>query len=192
RFQRAAPSAQRPRRARDAPSREQRLLRRDPPVAWRAPEAAGAPSRPQPAERRRACRVGTSHVQTRRVRPLQQQACVPCVQRALRTPGQRQMIAKLAPVKRIFDKLTELQWAWLLVMRLGVGCEFLLSGWGKLHRLDEITAYFEKLHIPAASIQAPFIATLEFVGGLLLMLGLGTRIFGFLLGCTMIVAMLTA
>lgn len=102
------------------------------------------------------------------------------------------MIAKLAPVKRIFDKLTELQWAWLFVMRLGVGCEFFLSGWGKLHRLDEITAYFEKLHIPAASIQAPFIATLEFVGGLLLMLGLGTRIFGFLLGCTMIVAILTA
>ena len=58
-------------------------------------------------------------------------------------------------------------------MRLGVGALFLLG-------------------IPAASIQAPFIAPLEFVGGLLLMLGLGTRIFGVLLGCTMLVAILTA
>ena len=102
------------------------------------------------------------------------------------------MSARLSSIKRVLDRLTELQWVWLFVMRLGVGCEFFLSGWGKLHRLPEIVAYFQKLRIPAASIQAPFIATLEFVGGFLLMLGLGTRIFGFLLGCNMLVAILTA
>jgi len=98
----------------------------------------------------------------------------------------------IALVQRIFDKLTELQWVWLLVARLGVGCEFFLAGWGKLHKLHEFAAYFEKLKIPLASVQAPFIATLEFAGGLLLMVGLGTRVIGSLLGCTMIVAMLTA
>ena len=102
------------------------------------------------------------------------------------------MSARVSSINRVVDRLTELQWVWLFVMRLGVGCEFFLSGWGKLHRLPEIVAYFQKLRIPAASIQAPFIATLEFVGGFLLMLGLGTRIFGFLLGCNMLVAILTA
>ena len=98
----------------------------------------------------------------------------------------------LSRIRRIYDLLSDLQWVWILVARLGVGGEFLLSGWGKLHRLDKLVAYFQELKIPAAAIQAPFIATLEFVGGLLLLVGLGTRIFGFLLGCTMVVAMLTA
>ena len=102
------------------------------------------------------------------------------------------MTALLSRVGRVFSKLTELQWAWLFVARVAVGCEFFLSGWGKLHRLDKLVGYFRELGIPAASIQAPFIATLEFVGGFLLMLGFGTRIFGFFLGCTMLVAILTA
>ena len=98
----------------------------------------------------------------------------------------------IALIQRTFEKLGELQWVWLLVARLGVGCEFLLSGWGKLHKLPEFVAYFEKLKIPLPSVQAPFISVLEFAGGLALMVGLGTRVFGFLLGCTMVVAMLTA
>jgi putative oxidoreductase len=98
----------------------------------------------------------------------------------------------VSKIQRVFEKLDELRWLWLLVARLGVGGEFLLSGWGKLHRLDKLIAYFTELKIPAPSLQAPFIATLEFVGGLLLIVGLGTRLFGFLLSCTMVVAMLTA
>ena len=53
----------------------------------------------------------------------------------------------IALVQRIFGKLTELQWVWILVARLGVGCEFFLSGWGKLHRLDKLIAYFHELKI---------------------------------------------
>jgi putative oxidoreductase len=102
------------------------------------------------------------------------------------------MLAKLSSIKRLFDKLTELEWLWIFVARVGVGCEFCLSGWGKLHKLHEFTAYFAQLGIPAPSIQAPFVAALECFGGLLLMLGLGTRIFGLMLGFTMIVAMATA
>ena len=39
---------------------------------------------------------------------------------------------------------------------------------------------------------AAFISTLELVGGICLMLGLGTRLFAALLSCTMVVAILTA
>jgi putative oxidoreductase len=76
--------------------------------------------------------------------------------------------------------------------RLVLGLVFVGTGWGKLHSLDDVTKFFASLGIPAASIQAPLIAGLEFVGGICLLIGLGTRVFAGLLGCTMIVAMLTA
>ncbi len=79
-----------------------------------------------------------------------------------------------------------------LITRVILGLVFVGTGWGKLHNLDQVTQFFASLGIPAASIQAPFIAGLEFVGGICLILGLGTRVFAGLLGCTMIVAMLTA
>jgi len=79
-----------------------------------------------------------------------------------------------------------------LITRVILGIVFVGTGWGKLHNLDQVTQFFASLGIPAASIQAPFIAGLELVGGICLILGLGTRVFAGLLGCTMIVAMLTA
>jgi putative oxidoreductase len=103
------------------------------------------------------------------------------------------MIEKLTRVvDRTFALLTANHWIWLLAARIGVGGEFFLSGKGKLGRLGEFVAYFQKLGIPAPTLQAPFIATLECVGGLCIVLGLATRLFGFLLGCTMVIAMLTA
>lgn len=79
-----------------------------------------------------------------------------------------------------------------LLARLVFGQAFLITGWGKLHNLDGVVKFFTDLGIPAADIQAPFIATLEFVGGILLLLGFGTRIVALLLSCTMVVALLTA
>jgi putative oxidoreductase len=79
-----------------------------------------------------------------------------------------------------------------LVLRLVLGVTFASSGWGKLNNLDAITRYFESLGIPGATVQAPFVAGLEFVGGLLLVLGLGTRIAALLLASVMAVALLTA
>ena len=79
-----------------------------------------------------------------------------------------------------------------LLTRIVLGLAFIGTGWGKLHSLDNLISYFASLGIPAANIQAPFIAGLEFVGGICLLLGLGTRLFAGLLGCTMIVALLTA
>ena len=79
-----------------------------------------------------------------------------------------------------------------LVTRVVFGQAFLLTGLGKLQNLDRIVGSFESLGIPFANVQAPFVATVEFVGGILLVLGLGTRVASLLLCGTMVVAVLTA
>ena len=79
-----------------------------------------------------------------------------------------------------------------LLARLCFGQAFVLAGWGKLNNLEKTTGFFESLGIPLASVQAPMIALLEFVGGILLLLGLGTRTVALLLSGTMVVAILTA
>ncbi|MBL8750328.1 MAG: DoxX family protein [Planctomycetes bacterium] len=79
-----------------------------------------------------------------------------------------------------------------IVTRIAFGQAFALTGWGKLTNLDRTVAFFESLGIPAPSIQAPMVATIEFVGGLLLVFGLGTRVAAALLTCTMLVALMTA
>jgi len=80
----------------------------------------------------------------------------------------------------------------LLLTRLVFGQAFLVTGWGKLGNLAGITKFFEELGIPLASVQAPMVATIEFVGGILLLLGLGTRYAVLLLTSTMLVALATA
>ena len=79
-----------------------------------------------------------------------------------------------------------------LLTRLVVGITFYGTGRGKLGGLDKLTGFFTDLGIPFPGANAVFIATLEFVGGICIILGLGTRIFSFLLSCTMVVALLTA
>jgi putative oxidoreductase len=84
--------------------------------------------------------------------------------------------------------------AWLppLLARLVLAAIFVQSGWGKLHNLPQVIDYFKSLGIPAPALQAPFVAGVEFVGGLLLIVGLLTRLSAFLLAGTMAVAILTA
>ena len=79
-----------------------------------------------------------------------------------------------------------------LVARLTVGIVFIGSGWGKLHNLEKVTAYFTELGIPAAGLQAPFVSSVELVGGILVLLGFGSRIASLLLASTMVVALVTA
>ena len=99
----------------------------------------------------------------------------------------------LARIHVLTDRIQpSLEWLPLLLARFICGWIFLWSGWGKLHNLEDVTAFFMDLGIPAASIQAPMIASLELVGGALLLVGLGTRFFSFMLSCTMVVALITA
>lgn len=79
-----------------------------------------------------------------------------------------------------------------LLTRLMVGFGFYMTGSGKLKNLDGIIEFFTSLGIPYAKYQAPFVAHLEYYGGILLILGLLTRPVGFLLSGTMVVALLTA
>jgi putative oxidoreductase len=78
-----------------------------------------------------------------------------------------------------------------LLTRLVIGYIFYGTGHGKLAHLDKITGYFENLGIPFPHLNAVFIGTLEYVGGICLIIGLLTRPVSALLGATMIVALMT-
>jgi putative oxidoreductase len=84
--------------------------------------------------------------------------------------------------------------AWLapLFARITVGWVFLLSGWRKLHDLPRFIHVFADWHIPLPQVLTPFVAGVEFFGGLFLLLGLLTRISAGALGITMIVAIRAA
>jgi putative oxidoreductase len=94
--------------------------------------------------------------------------------------------------RRVVAALSTLQSPMLLAVRLYWGFQFAQTGWGKLHHLDKITAFFASLNIPLPGLNAPFIATLEFAGGILLGVGLLSRPIAFLLACNMFVAYWTA
>jgi putative oxidoreductase len=80
----------------------------------------------------------------------------------------------------------------LLAVRLYWGWQFAQTGWGKLHHLAQITDFFRSLGILLPAVNAPFVSGLEFVGGLLLIAGLASRLTGFLLAANMFVAYWTA
>ena len=100
------------------------------------------------------------------------------------------------------DFTSKLQWAYsllirianslqspfLLFVRLYWGWQFMVDGWGKLHNLAKVIEYFGSLGLPAPGPTAYFVSILELVGGLLLALGLGSRLIAFLLTCNMTVA----
>jgi putative oxidoreductase len=92
-----------------------------------------------------------------------------------------------------FSKIaSRLQSPFLLAVRLYWGWQFAQTGWGKLHSISKITGFFVSLHIPFPSMSAHFVSSLEFVGGILLILGLGSRLIGLLLAGNMLVAYWTA
>lgn len=88
--------------------------------------------------------------------------------------------------------LQKSDWLPPLLIRLSVGWVMLESGWGKFHALDKVTEFFASLGIPAASLQAPFVAGVELIGGICLILGIFTRLVSIPLLITMVVAILTA
>ena len=90
---------------------------------------------------------------------------------------------------RYFDALRS---PLLLVLRLFIGWQFFQTGQGKLEHLDRVTQYFASLHIPLPHLNAVLVGTLETVGGLLLFVGLASRLIAVPLTINMIVAYLTA
>jgi len=85
-----------------------------------------------------------------------------------------------------------LQPVFLLVIRLYWGWSFFLTGKGKLLNLDKTTAFFTELNLPLPKLNAIMAGSTECVGGLLLVLGLGSRFVSVPLMLTMVVAYATA
>ncbi|TMJ29785.1 MAG: DoxX family protein [Alphaproteobacteria bacterium] len=83
-------------------------------------------------------------------------------------------------------------WLAPLAVRIAVGVVFMGTGWTKLHNLPAITKNFASLGIPAPEILTPFVSGVEFVGALLLLVGLLTRLAAVPLMVVMVVAIVSA
>ncbi len=83
-------------------------------------------------------------------------------------------------------------WAGPLLARLVVGYVFMWTGWQKLNNLEVMTQRFAEWGIPFPALMTPFASAVECVGGIALILGLFTRIFGAQLAFVMIVAVSAA
>lgn len=79
-----------------------------------------------------------------------------------------------------------------LVTRLVMGQAFYQTGSGKIENFSNTVAFFSELGIPMPEANAFLVSRLEFWGGLLLVVGLLTRIVALGLASTMAVALLTA
>ena len=85
-----------------------------------------------------------------------------------------------------------LQSPFLLAIRLYWGWQFAQTGWGKLGDINKVIHFFTSLGIPAPALNAWFVSGLELAGGILLILGLGSRLIALPLVIDMIVAYITA
>ena len=81
----------------------------------------------------------------------------------------------------------------LLAIRLYWGWQFATDGWGKLTHLDRVTEYFGgQLHLPAPGATAMMVGIVEFAGGILFAVGIGSRLVSLVLFVNMTVAYLAA
>jgi putative oxidoreductase len=94
--------------------------------------------------------------------------------------------------ERALQVLSKLRGLALLLGRLAVGLLFLSTGWGKVHNLEKVTAFFTSLGIPMPHFQAILVGYSELLCGTALVVGLLTRLATVPLIVSMIVAILTA
>ncbi len=103
---------------------------------------------------------------------------------------------KIRIIEKYYDLLTRasssLRSPFMLAIRLYWGWQFMQTGWGKLTDIGKVIYFFTELGIPAPALNAYFVSGLEFGGGLLLLLGLGSRLIALPLAIDMIVAYILA
>jgi len=97
-------------------------------------------------------------------------------------------------VRTVLDELHAWQWLGILMARLAVGLLFFLSGCGKLfvrERREQMRETLVAAHVPFPELNVLVVSTVEFVFGLLLILGAVTPLACVMLGGVMIVAIAT-
>jgi putative oxidoreductase len=103
------------------------------------------------------------------------------------------MISTLVSLRERGLSLTRrLDWLAPLTGRITLGVLFMSTGWGKVHNLAKVTAFFTELGIPAPGLNAHVVSFVELIGGTLLVLGLASRLAALPLMASMAVAILTA
>jgi putative oxidoreductase len=78
-----------------------------------------------------------------------------------------------------------------LITRITMGHAFFLTGRGKLANFQNTVEFFASQNIPFPALNAAFVSRLEYYGGILLVLGLLSRLVAAGLASTMVVALLT-
>jgi putative oxidoreductase len=90
----------------------------------------------------------------------------------------------------ILESVSRREWIAQLLVRLFVGYFFTETGWSKLHNLDGFAQRFAGWGIPYPYFSASLSAYTEFVGGLLTIFGIGTRLVSIPMIINMLVAIL--
>lgn len=93
---------------------------------------------------------------------------------------------------RLLDLSKRFEWLPPLFARVTLAWVFVSSGWGKVHHIDKVTGFFASLGLPAPGFQAHLVAYTEVIAGLLVLVGLATRLASIPLVVIMIVALRTA
>jgi putative oxidoreductase len=97
-------------------------------------------------------------------------------------------------VRTFLSELHAWEWLGILLARIAVGLLFLLSGRGKLfvpERRQQMRQTLIEAHVPFPEFNAVFVSIVEFVCGLLLVLGALTLLACAMLGCAMMIAIPT-
>ena len=98
-------------------------------------------------------------------------------------------------VRTLLNELPQWQWLGAFIGRLAVGLLFFLSGGGKLFvpkRREQMRETLAAVGVPFANVNAIFVSAVEFVFGLLLILGWITPLACIMLGGVMIMAIATS